>query len=42
MPVRIGQVTPWVVRIERMAAMYAGLGLGLGLVLGLGNHAGQG
>lgn len=26
-PVRIGQVTPWVVQIERVAAMHAGLGL---------------
>src|SRR5271163_3022599 len=40
MPVRIGQVTPWVVRIERVAAMYAGLGLGLGF--GLASHTRQG
>jgi hypothetical protein len=37
MPLRIGQVTPSVVRIERVAAMHASLDLGLGL----GSHAGQ-
>src|ERR1700722_268232 len=37
MPLRIRQVTPSVVRIECVAAMYAGLGLDLGL----GSHAGQ-
>jgi len=35
-PIRIAQVTPSVVRIESVAAMYAGLHLGLG------SHAGQG
>ena len=38
MPLRIRQVTPSVVRIERVAAMYAGLLPDLGL----GSHAGQG
>ena len=37
-PLRIGQVAPSVVRIERVAAMYAGLDFDLGL----GSHAGQG
>ena len=37
MPLRIRQVTPSVVRIECVAAMYASLGLDLGL----GSHAGQ-
>jgi hypothetical protein len=37
-PVRLEQVTPSVVRIERVAAMHAGLDLDLGL----GSHAGQG
>ena len=36
MPVRIGQVAPSVARIERVAAMHAGLDLGLGL--GIGSH----
>ena len=37
MPLRIRQVTPSVVRIECVAAMYASLGLDLGV----GSHAGQ-
>jgi len=40
LPFRIGQVTPSVVRIERVAAMYAGLDLRLGSHIGQGTRHG--
>jgi hypothetical protein len=40
LPFRIGQVTPSVVRIKRVAAMYAGLDLRLGSHIGQGTRDG--